>query len=63
MAYFTSAAFWNHLTEPFVFGRPDVRAKESEPWQENGHTWRRLAVTFPPSIANHNTDQVFYYDD
>jgi len=63
VAYFTSAAFWNYLTEPFVFARPDVQAKEVGPWQENGETWRRLAVTFPPTIANHNTDQVFYYDD
>ena len=26
-------------------------------------TWRRLAVTFPPSNANHNPDQIFYYDE
>lgn len=24
---------------------------------------RRLAVTFPTTIANHNREQVFYYDD
>jgi hypothetical protein len=30
---------------------------------EDGQTWRRLAVTFPKTIANHNADQVFYYDD
>jgi len=24
--------------------------------------WRRLAVRFPKSNANHNPDQVFYYD-
>ena len=29
---------------------------------EDGETWRRLAVTFPAHIANHNPDQVFYYD-
>jgi NAD(P)-dependent dehydrogenase (short-subunit alcohol dehydrogenase family) len=37
------AAFWNYLTGPFVFARPDVQAKEIAPWQENGEIWRRLA--------------------
>jgi hypothetical protein len=63
VAYFTSAAVWNYLTEPFVFKHPDVVAREIAPWTEDGQTWRRLAVTFPKSIANHNPDQVFYYDD
>ncbi len=63
VAYFTSAAVWNYLTAPFVFARPDVIAREIAPWIEEGQTWRRLAVTFPESIANHNADQVFYYDD
>lgn len=62
VAYFTSAAVWNYLTEPFVFTYPGVEAAEIEPWEENGETWRRLAVSFPTSIANHNRDQVFYYD-
>ncbi len=63
VAYFTSAAVWNYLTEPFVFTRPGVEAREIEPWAEAGQTWRRLAVTFPSTIANHNANQVFYYDN
>ncbi len=63
VAYFTSAATWNYLTAPFVFTYPGVEAHEIRPWHEDGQTWRRLAVTFPPSIANHNPDQVFYYDE
>jgi hypothetical protein len=62
VAYFTSAAVWNYLTEPFVLARPDVETREIDPWAENGETWRRLAVTFPQTIANHNAEQVFYYD-
>jgi hypothetical protein len=46
-----------------VFVAPGVQAREIEPWQEDGQTWRRLAVTFPDAIANHNPDQVFYYDE
>lgn len=53
----------DYLTEPFVFTYPGVEAREVEPWDEDGETWRRLAVTFPPTIANHNPDQVFYYDE
>lgn len=63
VAYFTSAAVWNYMTAPFVFSYPGVVAREIEPWKEAGETWRRLAVTFPESIANHNPDQVFYFDD
>ena len=63
VAYFTSAAVWNYLTAPFVFTAPGVATHEIEPWQEDGEVWRRLAVTFPETIANHNAEQVFYYDD
>jgi hypothetical protein len=63
VAYFTSAAVWNYFTAPFVFTQPHVEAREITPWTENAQTWRRLAVTFPKTNANHNADQVFYYDD
>jgi hypothetical protein len=63
VAYFASAAMWNYLTEPFGLASPGVQATEIEPWEEDGETWRRLAITFPASNANHNPDQVFYYDE
>jgi hypothetical protein len=63
VAYFTSAAVWNYLTAPFVFTRPGVDAREIAPWMEGTQRWRRLAVTFPDTLANHNADQVFYFDD
>jgi hypothetical protein len=63
VAYFTSAATWIYLTEPFVFTYAGVTANEIDPWDEHGERWRRLAVRFPPAIANHNPDQVFYYDE
>jgi hypothetical protein len=63
VAYFTGAAIWNYLTAPFVFTYPGVEAREIDPWSEDGQAWRRLAVTFPKTIANHNANQVFYYDD
>jgi hypothetical protein len=62
VAYFTSAAVWNYLTEPFVFTYPGVEAREIEPWEEHAEHWRRLAVTFPKTNANHNPDQVFYFE-
>lgn len=63
VAYFASAAVWNYLTAPFVFTMPDVETRELAPWTEGEETWRRLAVTFPKANANHNADQVFYYDE
>jgi hypothetical protein len=63
VAYFAGAATWNYLTAPFGFTYPGVEAREIEPWSENGETWRRLAVTFPKTNANHNPDQVFYFDE
>lgn len=63
VAYFTSAAVWNYLVEPFVFAQREVEAREIEPWTEGGKTWRRLAVRFPETNANHNAEQTFYYDD
>jgi hypothetical protein len=45
-----------------VFTYAGVEAREIEPWDEDGQPWRRLAVTFPKTNANHNADQVFYYD-
>ena len=49
-------------TAPFLFEYPGVTATEIEPWHEAGQTWRRLQVRFPPSIATHNPQQVFYFD-
>jgi hypothetical protein len=63
VAYFTSAAVWNYLTAPFLFAHPGVEAREIAPWTEDGQSWRRLAVTFPRTNANHNADQIFYFDD
>jgi hypothetical protein len=62
VAYFSSYALWNYLTTPFLFTYPGVQAHEIDPWQEEGQTWRRLHVTFPPTIATHNPEQTFYYD-
>ncbi|MFE4334101.1 hypothetical protein ACFRQM_33225 [Streptomyces sp. NPDC056831] len=62
LGYFLGYACWNYFTTPFLFTNPDVRAHEIEPWREAGQTWRRLQVRFPPRIATHNPDQVFYFD-
>lgn len=63
LAYFAGTANWNYFTEPFLFTAPGVVAREIEPWKEGDETWRRLAVTFPPNLPNHNPQQTFYYDD
>jgi hypothetical protein len=61
--YFLSYALWNYLTEPFLLSYAGVEAHEIDTWEEEGQTWRRLQVRFPRTIATHNPDQVFYFDD
>ena len=62
LGYFLGYACWNYFTTPFLFAYPGVQAGEVEPWREAGQTWRRLHVRFPPGIATHSPDQVFYFD-
>jgi hypothetical protein len=62
LGYFLGYACWNYFTTPFLFTYPNVQAREIEPWREAGQVWRRLQVRFPPEIATHNPDQVFYFD-
>ena len=62
LGYFLGYACWNYFTTPFLFTYPDVQVREIEPWREAGQAWRRLQVRFPPGIATHNPDQVFYFD-
>jgi hypothetical protein len=59
-AYFAGYAMWNYMNIPFVFARDGFDMEEIDPWSENGETWRRLKVTFPPEIATHSAEQVFY---
>jgi hypothetical protein len=62
MAYFRGYATWHYLVEPFVFTLPGVETCESEPWNENGATWRVLSVTYPRTIDTHNAIQKYYFD-
>ena len=63
LTYFASYAMWTYLTVPFSLTWPEFKAREVEPWQEQGETWRRLKVTFPSSIPSHSTEQTFYLGD
>jgi hypothetical protein len=62
LVYFSGYAMWTYLTSPFLLKMPNVRTEEIEPWDEQGHVWRRLKATFLPEIATHSTEQVFYFD-
>jgi hypothetical protein len=62
LGYFLGYACWNYFTTPFLFTYPGVEAHEIEPWHEAGQTWRRLQVRFPPEIATHSPNAVFYFD-
>lgn len=62
LGYFAGYAMWTYLTEPYSLTLPGVRTEEIDPWQEDGQTWRRLAVTYPPTLASHSAQQVVYVD-
>jgi len=59
LAYFAGDAMWTYLTSPFLLTMDGVSSEELSPWHEDGETWRRLKVTFPPDIATHSTVQTF----
>jgi len=63
LAYFSGYAMWTYLSEPISLTFPGVLTEEIEPWTEDGQKYRRLKVTYPPSIATHSTEQVLYVDD
>lgn len=60
-AYFTAYALWTYAAQPFVYSYPGFHTEELAPWSENGETWRRLKVTFPPDVASHTRQQVTYF--
>lgn len=62
LIYFSGYAMWTYLTTPFLFNLPGFESEEVDPWDENGETWRRLRVAFPPDVHSHSTVQTFYFD-
>ena len=61
--YFTGYALWNCLAAPFLIAEGACDTHELAAHEENGDTWRRLQVTFPPGIPTHCPEQIFYFDD
>jgi hypothetical protein len=49
------------LSSPFLYTQEGFETEEMDPWQEDGETWRRLKVTFPPSVASHSRVQIIYF--
>jgi hypothetical protein len=62
-AYFNGEAVWTYLTTPFLLAREDVHVEETEPWKQDGETWRVLRARFPGSIETHSRIQDFFFDD
>jgi hypothetical protein len=62
LAYYCGCLIWNYLTAPFLLADSDFQTEELSSWQEDDETWRRLRVVFPPRIATHGSEQIFYFD-
>lgn len=63
LAYFSGYAMWTYLTQPFHWDEWPVEIEELDPWVEGEETWRRLRVMYPPSVATHSAENVYYVDD
>lgn len=62
VAYFAGYASWNYLACPRLLTLEGVEVQEGARWQEQGVTWRRLEVRFPPELHTHCPHQTFYVD-
>ena len=62
-AYFNGEALWTYLTTPFLLAMDGVRVEETEPWRENGETWRVVRAYFPGSIDTHSQVQDFFFGE
>lgn len=60
--YFSGYALWGYLIAPYCFLWKGVEAREVEPWQQDGETWRRLEVTYPADAHVHCRRQIYYFD-
>jgi len=63
LLYFAGYASWNYFNTPFLLAADGVETDELETWQEQGESWRRLAVYFPETIPTHSRWQTFYFDE
>jgi hypothetical protein len=63
VAYFIGEATWNYFVAPFLFARADFVTEETEPWREDGQSWRGLRVTYPDTIVALTREQTYYFDD
>ena len=61
--YFAGYAIWNYLTVPFLLASPGFSLRDAGTWGEDGNTWRKVDVSFPPGTPTHSRDQTFYFDD
>jgi hypothetical protein len=62
-AYFNGEALWTYLTTPFLLAGDGVHVDETEPWKQDGETWRVLRARFPGSVETHSRIQDFFFDD
>jgi hypothetical protein len=62
-AYFNGEALWTYLTTPFLLVGDGVHVEETNPWQQDGETWRVLRARFPGSIETHSRVQDFFFDN
>jgi len=48
---------------PFIYATPGFSTRENGTWEEDGHQWRRLEITYPEGFPTHSEVQQIYIDD
>jgi len=61
-AYFSAYATWLYLIESYIFNYPGVEITETDPWVEDGKSWRGVRASFPATIDTHSATQLYYFD-
>ncbi len=59
--YFSGYVLSNYAQLPFALLWPGLTFKDLGHTHKNGERWEKVGVTFPPEIATHSPEQIFYF--
>ncbi|MEK6424422.1 MAG: hypothetical protein V4801_32960 [Burkholderia gladioli] len=60
LAFFAGCAMWTYLNTPFLLAWEGVECEDAGSWEENGETWRKIAIRYPSSLEVFSKAQAIY---
>ncbi len=61
MLYFGGYVLWNYAQLPFLLLQPGLTITPAGTSMQNGETWDKVLVDFPPNFPTHSPRQTFYF--